>query len=579
MRDYLREIFPNKSLAAIDDTLLAIENQIPDESFEIKLDSATEFLIATDDNEGGDEIHLLNEARGESRKLTEQELSSYFDQLINIFPDACPSYIRDLCFNSSGCVNFDLLFEKMTLADYPKKQIHPRDIFDQLRDMLPNADPTYLQAEADKLANRTENDLKTFLDTALETGDYPTMESYLKSQKNNEVIDRYTDGFTLDAFLKEFQDPEKYFMDPNRTYALPPSDADENDDELYVQTFLYNHYLYLRKKDIDRVFKMSSKNLIKTCTRLDTFRKALSLPRKIITPPPPSKNIELLKLIAFLKHRKAIRKHVKQYDLKYRLLKEEAINNGLLQTCACCYDEELIPEECYFCKNSCIFCKDCIKKGVETAIGDGKLDFPCLADCGSEYSIPTLQMVLESVVFSRMAQRKQMDEVKRANIDGLETCPFCEFATIPPPDSKIFTCLNSECMKESCRECRHVSHIPLRCSEIEYDEDVKMRTYIENKMTEALLRTCRKCNKVFIKASGCNKMTCSCGATMCYVCSSPIDDYRHFGDDGIRCPLYTTDLNKFHTTAVLEGAKKAKIELGIDKDPSKLKNDPSQDLI
>lgn len=97
-------------------------------------------------------------------------------------------------------------------------------------------------------------------------------------------------------------------------------------------------------------------------------------------------------------------------------------------------------------------------------------------------------MVLDSVVFSRMAQRKQFEEVKDAKIKGLETCPFCDFSTIPAADDKIFKCLNEDCMKETCRQCQHTAHIPLRCNEIEYDEDVKMRTYIENKMTEALLR-------------------------------------------------------------------------------------------
>lgn len=97
-------------------------------------------------------------------------------------------------------------------------------------------------------------------------------------------------------------------------------------------------------------------------------------------------------------------------------------------------------------------------------------------------------MVLDSVVFARMAHRKQMEEIKQANLDGLEQCPFCDFATIPAPEDKVFYCLNSECKKETCRKCRHLSHIPKRCEEIEYDEDVKMRIYIENKMSEALLR-------------------------------------------------------------------------------------------
>lgn len=45
-----------------------------------------------------------------------------------------------------------------------------------------------------------------------------------------------------------------------------------------------------------------------------------------------------------------------------------------------------------------------------------------------------------------------------------------------------------------------------------------MRTYIETKMTEALIRNCYSCKKPFLKVDGCNKMTCACGAKMCYLC-------------------------------------------------------------
>lgn len=93
-----------------------------------------------------------------------------------------------------------------------------------------------------------------------------------------------------------------------------------------------------------------------------------------------------------MKNKLAIRRVLKQHDEKYQKAREEALQNDLMQTCQCCFDDELIPEECYFCKNGCIFCKDCVKFGAETAIGDGKLYFSCLANCGSDFGISTLQV-------------------------------------------------------------------------------------------------------------------------------------------------------------------------------------------
>lgn len=57
----------------------------------------------------------------------------------------------------------------------------------------------------------------------------------------------------------------------------------------------------------------------------------------------------------------------------------------------------------------------------------------------------------------------------------------------------------------------------MRCDEIEQKDEVHMRTWIENKVTEAMIRVCYKCGKRFYKTEGCNMMHCVCGASMWYV--------------------------------------------------------------
>lgn len=81
--------------------------------------------------------------------------------------------------------------------------------------------------------------------------------------------------------------------------------------------------------------------------------------------------------------------------------------------------------------------------------------------------------------------------------------------------------------------CKEPNHLPLRCSEIEKSDEVNMRTWIENKVTEAMIRQCHKCAKRFFKIEGCNMMHCVCGAGMCYICRKPISDYKHFSDSGL----------------------------------------------
>nr|CAD7261137.1 unnamed protein product [Timema shepardi] len=259
----------------------------------------------------------------------------------------------------------------------------------------------------------------------------------------------------------------------------------------------------------------------------------------------------------------------------------QAKMRGELLECLCCFTDDIILEDMAACNDGHLFCKECVKRGAETQIGDDKTVFPCLTTCEAEFSLKTLQAVLKPSIFSRMLQRKQMEEVKAAGIEDLESCPFCDFATILPNDDKVFRCLNPDCMKESCRLCKELNHIPLRCDEVEKSEEVKLRTYIEDRMTQALVRTCWKCKRNFVKEDGCNKMTCSCGAKMCYICRKPVEDYSHFNGQGgtefEKCPLFSTN-NQLHVDAVKQEAIKAKEEVLGQNPTVELKHDPTKNL-
>lgn len=79
------------------------------------------------------------------------------------------------------------------------------------------------------------------------------------------------------------------------------------------------------------------------------------------------------------------------------------------------------------------------------------------------------------------------------------------------------------------RLCKEPNHVPLKCDEVKTDA---ARLYLEEKMTEALIRKCYNCGRTFFKEDGCNKMTCVCGALMCYICDKPVKGYDHFQGQG-----------------------------------------------
>jgi TRIAD3 protein (E3 ubiquitin-protein ligase RNF216) len=86
-------------------------------------------------------------------------------------------------------------------------------------------------------------------------------------------------------------------------------------------------------------------------------------------------------------------------------------------------------------------------------IGQGKTDFKCLdGACSEHFSLSTLQHVLSVNIFSIVLRKMQEEEIQKADIPDLVSCPFCSFATImPDQNDKVFKCLNPECLKESCR--------------------------------------------------------------------------------------------------------------------------------
>lgn len=80
---------------------------------------------------------------------------------------------------------------------------------------------------------------------------------------------------------------------------------------------------------------------------------------------------------------------------------------------------------------------------------------------------------------------------------------------------KKFRCASPSCRRVSCMTCQkpwrdpHVCHEPLL---------LDLRATVEAARTAAVKRTCPRCGLSFVKSSGCNKLTCVCGYSMCYIC-------------------------------------------------------------
>lgn len=91
-----------------------------------------------------------------------------------------------------------------------------------------------------------------------------------------------------------------------------------------------------------------------------------------------------------------------------------------------------------------------------------------------------------------------------------------------------FHCGNPHCGRSSCLNCHKPWRDPHVCHESAL---ASLRTHVENAVSNAVKRTCPRCNTSFLKSGGCNKLACVCGYAMCYVCRkriAPDEGYQHF---------------------------------------------------
>jgi E3 ubiquitin-protein ligase RNF216 len=225
---------------------------------------------------------------------------------------------------------------------------------------------------------------------------------------------------------------------------------------------------------------------------------------------------------------------------------EEYAKLGALVECQCCFTDTP-TNRAISCEGMDIhfFCFKCLKSNAESQIGLMKYEMKCLdmSGCSASFSRDSLINAVSQPVMTKLESLQQQDEIAKADLEGLEDCPFCEFKAICPPsdEDREFRCQNPDCEKVSCRLCKQETHVPKSCEEAKKDAGLPERHLVEEAMTEALIRTCPKCKVKIIKEWGCNKMVCvKCGCSMCYICKKDISriGYNHFKEGPVGCQVY-----------------------------------------
>ena len=445
-----------------------------------------------------------------------------------------------------------------------------------LLSFLPDVSTIFLQEKAWNIGDAPDK-LEEFISRALEDKSWLPLKKDEKKVENKQLQIERIKNLTARDFVTDYDDPHAHYRDTSRRSG----DLYRAHVNFYLKKHFKVHHSKMKKIVED------NHNLFYPCVKaLEAVDKgkgkgkgnktdsATNLQR------PEQMDLDFLKEYIYFKLEDKI-KGLQDFRSKRRAAAiTKAKEEGGLFECVVCYDDECLLAEVVMCDSGCMFCPTCTRRGFEVQIGDSKSSITCLLACGAEIPPSSLQRHLSSKLYSKLIERKQLAEVQAAGLEDLVQCPSCNYAVIVPADSldKVMTCGNPECGRQTCRQCGEESHIPLTCDEVEKDTEVKARTRVEDAMTEAMLRECPKCKKKYFKEEGCNKMTCECGQSMCYLCRQPVsNDYKHFyGQGGTpqagQCPLWS-NVSKLHTDEITNAANKAKKDVG-----NQLKHDPSKNI-
>ncbi|RMY99767.1 hypothetical protein D0862_06990 [Hortaea werneckii] len=373
-------------------------------------------------------------------------------------------------------------------------------------------------------------------------------------KQEREVAPSYLKG-TTQAILK-VEYPEMTVKYINETFAL--------------EKHLYQAYVALAAaKDNPDPLK---RKLSKGRPSVRHFTTADAMATNSGWPPLVEELAAARKCVQGIRAKKALEDEKKKEEAENLRL---AMERGETAECSACFDDLPMNRQVHCDGLTAHFtCYDCITAYIKSEVGESRCRLLCPAGCNAGFAHNQLNLLEDKVLLEKFAELEQEKAIRDAGLEDLEECPFCDYKAILPPieEDFEFRCANPECEQISCRRCKSISHIPMSCEQYAKENRISSRHKIEEAMTAAMIRSCNRCKKHFIKEYGCNKMTCpSCRNMQCYCCSQTLKDYEHFDQaplgssrrNGKKCPLYD-DVEARHEREVKEAEEVAKKQLMED---------------
>ena len=455
-------------------------------------------------------------------------------RLMEMFPDLSRPFLEERC---KGAVSVEEVVqgllegggEEEGRVEDRKTRLLAKWVADhmlQLEALFPQTSPAFLKERLEGLVknNKVTMGLKAryhgLLEALGEEDKMPSRRDWQQDQVWLQEVRRWS-SMSAKELLRHLPDPETYFSDPSR--ALPSSYRATARQEL-LATFPLQAASVV---ELELARSGTYLGAVRALQGREASRREGSLRAGALMShnKPEARSIEVVKEKRFLELEDEVMKIRTQVTKERDEKVEAARKKDLLTECLCCYSEDCLPQELVRCPDGHAYCSDCVSRAARVVVGEGKSAVLCLGQCHLELEEPQLRQSVEPEVLSRLLARKQAKEVEEAGLEGLEQCPACTFSLVmEDPSDRVLICRNPVCGAETCRSCREPSHLPLPCGATK-DQAEKVRKEVEEQLTKALVRQCYKCKKEFIRETGCNVMTCPCGAKQCYVCHKPLTQH------------------------------------------------------
>ncbi|CCC11730.1 unnamed protein product [Sordaria macrospora k-hell] len=215
---------------------------------------------------------------------------------------------------------------------------------------------------------------------------------------------------------------------------------------------------------------------------------------------------------------------------------EKAKAEGAITECECCFDE-LPYNRMAHCDGDSPhwFCYDCARRQAENQIGQQQHHLGCMSmdGCEATFSRHQKDLFLDDRLKRTLELIEQNDSIRRAGIEGLETCPFCNYAAEYPPSGE--THIGKSCEEAMAESARNKG------------EDAKRK--LEEARSLAMIRECYKCK---------NRQPCD---------YTHFDDVNRGGKKG-NCPLFEREsLDEIHDREAREAEERERMKL-LEADPS-----------